>query len=67
MQCRVGQVGSLACGDALKLFLKVDPETEKIEKAKVFNILVVPVPLQCFCSYELVVGKTLDEALAVTK
>ena len=26
----VGEVGSLACGDALKLFVKVDPDSEKI-------------------------------------
>ena len=30
----VGDVGAIACGDALLLMLKVDPETEMIREAK---------------------------------
>ena len=34
----VGEVGSLACGDALKLFLKIDPETDKILDRAIPNV-----------------------------
>ena len=30
----VGEVGSLACGDALKLFIKLDEKKERIVDAK---------------------------------
>ena len=29
----IGKVGSMACGDVMYLYLKIDPETEVIEKA----------------------------------
>lgn len=62
----VGQVGSLACGDALKLFLKINPETEVIEEAKFQTFGCASAIASASALTELVKGMTIDKALKVT-
>ena len=58
----VGQVGNMACGDIMKIFLKIN-EKEVIEDAtfKTFGCVAAIVSSSIACG--LVIGKTIDEAL----
>ncbi len=62
----VGTVGNAKCGDIMRIFLDIDPETHIIRDCKFKTFGCGAAVATSSMATELVVGKNINEALQVT-
>ena len=62
----VGQVGNPQCGDIMKIYMKINDDTQVIEDVKFKTFGCGAAIATSSMATELVKGNTVDEALALT-
>lgn len=62
----IGEVGNAKCGDIMKMFLEINPETEIIEDVRFKTYGCGAAVATSSMATELVKGKTIQEALGVS-
>ncbi|WP_459128799.1 Fe-S cluster assembly scaffold protein NifU [Guggenheimella bovis] len=62
----VGEVGNVKCGDIMRIYLKVNPETDVIDDIKFKTFGCGSAVASSSMATEMMKGKTIEEALKIT-